>query len=117
MTTDHKLSARLAAAIGVSEAELGSMEEAAKIAAARYYPLLIEANRAIKETTARAERAEESAERWHNNFDNTQVQVTDLSAEVEKLKRVLGDGVRVAAAMNMTAGWVDTAKQILGGKS
>jgi len=56
-------------------------------------------------------------ERWRNNFDNAQLQITDLSAEVEKLKVVLGDGVRMAAAMNMTAGWVDSAKQILGGKS
>ena len=40
-----------------------------------------------------------------------------LVAEVERLKEVLGDGVRMAAAMNMTAGWVDSAKQILGGKS
>jgi len=63
----------------------------------------------------RADKAE--VERWRNNFDNAQLQITDLSAEVEKLKVVLGDGVRMAAAMNMTAGWVDSAKQILGGKS
>ena len=59
----------------------------------------------------------ESAEHWRNNFDNAQLQITDLVAEVERLKEVLGDGVRMAAAMNMTAGWVDSAKQILGGKS
>ena len=64
-----------------------------------------------------ASNAEESAEHWRNNFDNAQLQITDLVAEVERLKEVLGDGVRMAAAMNMTAGWVDSAKQILGGKS
>jgi len=63
----------------------------------------------------RADKAE--VERWRNNFDNAQLQITDLVAEVERLKEVLGDGVRMAAAMNMTAGWVDSAKQILGGKS
>lgn len=35
----------------------------------------------------------------------------------DKAERILGEGVRMAAAMNMTAGWVDSAKQILGGKS
>lgn len=34
-----------------------------------------------------------------------------------KAERILEEGVRMAAAMNMTAGWVDSAKQILGGKS
>lgn len=117
MSDNNDLTKRLAATIGVTETEMDSMVEAAKIAATHYFPLLTEANRAIKEATARAEKAEESAERWRNNFDNAQVQITDLYAEVEKLKRVLEDGVRMAAAMNMTAGWVDSAKQILGGKS
>ncbi len=53
-------------------------------------------NRVLRSAVARAEAAE---------------------AEVERLKGVLRDGVRMAAAMNMTAGWVDSAKQILGGKS
>lgn len=65
------------------------------------------------------------------NSDNSQLQVGDLEAQTvsmqrwidhhnqraDKAERILEEGVRMAAAMNMTAGWVDSAKQILGGKS
>lgn len=70
-------------------------------------------------------------DRWRNNSDNSQLQVGDLEAQTvsmqrwidhhnqraDKAERILEEGVRMAAAMNMTAGWVDSAKQILGGKS
>ncbi len=111
------LSGRLAATIGVTETELNSMADAARIAAAHYRPMLIKAARSIKEANMLSDALETEVERWRNDFDNAQLQITDLVAEVEKLKVVLGDGVRMAAAMNMTAGWVDSAKQILGGKS
>ncbi len=54
---------------------------------------------------------------WKSDADRQRQLREDDRAEVERLKEVLGDGVRMAAAMNMTAGWVDSAKQILGGKS
>ena len=60
--------------------------------------------------------AEEEVIRWRNNSDNKDLQIADLVAEVNKLKGILEDGVRIAAAMNMTAGWVDSAKQALGEK-
>lgn len=56
MSKDDKLSARLAAAIGVTETELSSMVEAAKIAAAHYRPLLIEAARELRSAEAEVER-------------------------------------------------------------
>lgn len=50
-----------------------------------------------------ASNAEESAEHWRNNFDNAQLQITDLSAEVEKLKLEILDwkeAVEIANAEN-----------------
>lgn len=116
MSEHDELSKRLAETIGVTEIELDSMAEAAKIAAAHYRPMLIEAARSIKEASLRSDTLEAEVERWRNNFDNAQMQITDLVAEVERLKEVLRCGVGMAAAMNMTAGWVDSAKQILGGR-
>ena len=63
MSKDDKLSARLAAAIGVTETELSSMVEAAKIAAAHYRPLLIEAARELRSAEAEVERLKGVLER------------------------------------------------------
>lgn len=45
----------------------------------------------IEALARRAESAEEDVERWRNNSDNLHLQITDLSAEVERLKGVLAE--------------------------